>query len=130
MDKSISDRLHGVANRSTLALTHIGRKSGKAHQVTIWFVVDGEKILLPTADASRNWVRNVCKMAQVELAIGAEEFEGTARFLDSQPDRDRVLAKVRQKYWIALPIFAISRLLAAIGIGKSNFGAFEVTLSA
>ena len=59
MEKSISDRLHGLADRSTLQLTHIGRKSGKPHQVTIWFVADGDRILLPTTNTERNWVRNV-----------------------------------------------------------------------
>lgn len=29
--------------RLTLTLTHYGRKTGKPHEVTIWFVLDGEK---------------------------------------------------------------------------------------
>lgn len=60
-------RLPKVADRSTVQLTHIGRKSGKTHQVTIWFVVQGEKILLPTTNIDRNWVRNVRKAPHVEL---------------------------------------------------------------
>jgi deazaflavin-dependent oxidoreductase (nitroreductase family) len=127
---TISEQLQAVSSNSTLRLTHIGRKSGKPFQVTIWFVVDGEKILLPTANIGRNWVRNVRKTPHVELAIGAEKFAGDAAFLDSQAARDRVLAKVKAKYWIATPMMAVASVLAAIGIGEVNFGAFEVTLSA
>ncbi|HKN01270.1 MAG TPA: nitroreductase family deazaflavin-dependent oxidoreductase [Candidatus Binataceae bacterium] len=130
MDNRISDKLHRVADRSTLRLTHSGRKSGKPYQVTIWFIVDGEKILLTTANIDRNWVRNVRKTAHVEFAIGTENFAGTARFLESESDRGRVLAMVKRKYWIATPMLALSRLFAALGAGASNFGAFEVTLSA
>ncbi len=129
MGDATADRLQTVSRISTLQLTHVGRKSGKPHQVTIWFVVDGEKILLPTANIGRNWVRNVRKTPHVEMTIGPEKFSGEARFLESQPDRDQVLAKVRQKYWIATPMMAIAGLLASIGIGQVNFGAFEVTLS-
>jgi deazaflavin-dependent oxidoreductase (nitroreductase family) len=129
MAESIGDRLERVARNSTLKLTHIGRKSGKVHQVTIWFVVDGDKVLLPTADIDRNWVRNVRKTRHVELAIDSDKFTGGARFLDGQADRDRVLSKVRAKYMIATLMLLISRMLALFGIRKANFGAFEVTLS-
>jgi deazaflavin-dependent oxidoreductase (nitroreductase family) len=129
MATTLSDRLQKVADRSTVLLTHIGRKSGKAHQVTIWFVVQGEKILLPTSNIDRNWVRNVRKAPHVELSIGAEKFAGEARFLDSAADRERVEAMVRRKYRIAARILALLRLFAAIGLGTFNYGAFEVSLS-
>src|SRR5580704_13027230 len=129
MATTVSDRLQKVADRSTVQLTHIGRKSGKAHQVTIWFVVQGEKILLPTSNIDRNWVRNVRKAPHVELSIGVEKFAGEARFLDSSADRERVEAMVRRKYRIAARILALLRLFAAIGLGTFNYGAFEVSLS-
>jgi len=129
MATTVSDRLQKVADRSTVQLTHIGRKSGKAHQVTIWFVVQGERILLPTSNIDRNWVRNVRKAPHVELSIGAEKFAGEARFLDSAADRERVEAVVRRKYRIAARILALLRLFAAIGLGTFNYGAFEVSLS-
>ncbi len=129
MVTTVRDRLQKVAGHSTVQLIHIGRKSGKAHQVTIWFVVQGEKILLPTSNIDRNWVRNLRKAPHVELSIGAEKFAGEARFLESAADRERVGVMVRRKYRIAAPILALSRLFAAIGLGTSNYGAFEVSLS-
>jgi deazaflavin-dependent oxidoreductase (nitroreductase family) len=129
MADSIGDRLKRIASQGTLQLTHIGRKSCKPYQVTIWFVVDGNLILLPTANINRNWVRNVRKTPQVELAIGSAKFSGSARFVESQDDRDRVLASVKRKYAIARPMLLLSRMLSVFGLAKSNFGAFEVTLS-
>jgi hypothetical protein len=40
------ERLNKVAAKQTVKLTHYGRKSGKPHEVTIWFVVDGDQVYL------------------------------------------------------------------------------------
>ena len=129
METTLRDRLRRIADRSTLQVTHIGRKSGKAYQVTTWFVVDRDVILLPTSTTNRNWVRNLRKSSRVELAIRSERFVGSAKFLENQEDRDRVLAMVKRKYAVATPYMLIARMLAMIGVGKIDFGAFEVSLS-
>jgi len=92
-------------------------------------VVQDEKLLLPTANMGRNWVRNVRKTPLVEISIGPEKFVGEARFLESAVDRERVLALVRRKYRLAAPLLALTRLFAAFGLGLYNYGAFEVSLS-
>ena len=69
------------------------------------------------------------KTSRVELGIGSERFAGSARFLESQGDRDRVLAMVKRKYAVATPYLLIERMLAMIGVSKVDFGAFEVSLS-
>lgn len=71
------ERLDSVAARQTVRLTH-GRKSGKPYEVTIWFVVDGDRVYLGTANVHRQWVRNVQKTPTVRLRIGGETFEGEA----------------------------------------------------
>jgi hypothetical protein len=38
--------LKSFAGRQTLSLTHYGRKAGKPYSVTIWFIVNGDKIYL------------------------------------------------------------------------------------
>lgn len=53
----------------------------RTHEVTIWFVRDGDKLHISTANVKRRWVQNVQKTAQNKLSIGGEKFEGTARFL-------------------------------------------------
>ena len=81
------ERLRSVAGKQTLVLTHYGRSTGKPHEVTIWFLVKGEKIYLTTANVQRQWVRNVQKTPHVKLSIGDATFEGEACFLGDVPER-------------------------------------------
>jgi len=123
------ERLDRVANRQTVRLTHYGRKSGKPYEVTIWFVVDGERVFLGTANVSRQWVRNVQKTPNVKLAIGDETFEGAARFLADRSEHDQAQARMRKKYWMYWPVLSLARLVMAIGLVKDRTGSFEVTLT-
>jgi len=125
---TVADRLKSVAGRQTLTLTHYGRKTGKPYNVTIWFVVDGDKVILGTANVNRQWVRNVQKTPHVKVSIGGDTFEGEARYLTDRAERERAMKMVRRKYWMFLPILGLGVLLMAIGIIKDNTGAFEVTL--
>ena len=126
--ESTADRLKRVAGKHTLTLTHYGRKSAKPYRVTIWFVVDGEKSYLGTANVNRDWVRNVQKTPRVGLSIGAESFDGEARHLTDLLERNQAAKLFRRKYWMFAPVLALGPLLAAIGIIRDNTGFFEVTL--
>jgi deazaflavin-dependent oxidoreductase (nitroreductase family) len=126
MANALADRLKKVAGRKTLRLTHYGRKSGKPYEVTIWFVVDGERVFLGTANKNRQWVKNVQKTPRVILRVGDQTFEGEARFLSNSAERDRVLAMVRRKYWMFLPILGLGALLYKLRVLPNNTGAFEV----
>jgi len=126
--KEIVDQLRRLASNQTVRLTHYGRNSGKPYEVTIWFVVDGDKILIGTANTNRQWVRNVQKTPKVKLAIGGETLEGEARFLADRSEHDRVQAMIRRKYWMYWPILAVGRALMATGLLQDRTGSFEVTL--
>jgi deazaflavin-dependent oxidoreductase (nitroreductase family) len=112
-----------------VTLTHYGRKSGKPYDVTIWFVVDGDKVYIGTANVNRQWVRNVQKTPQVKLSIGGEAFDGTARFLTDRPEHERAMVAIRRKYWMYRPIIALGQVLTAIGAMRDRSGAFEVTFA-
>ena len=129
MASALADRLEKIAGRQTLRLTHYGRKTGKPYQVTIWFIVDGEKIWLATANRNRQWVKNVQQTPQVILKVGGETFDGKARFLSDPAERDLVLAMVRRKYWMFLPLMAVGALLYALHIMPNNTAGFEVMLT-
>jgi deazaflavin-dependent oxidoreductase (nitroreductase family) len=122
------DRLSRVATKQTVRLTHYGRKSGKPYEVTIWFVADGARVYLGTANVNRQWVRNVQKTPKVRLSIGGETFEGAARFLTDRAEHERVQVMMRRKYWMYWPVFAVARVLMGIGLLQDRTGAFEVTL--
>ena len=129
MDLNALARLKAAAGRQTLTLTHYGRKSGKPYDVTIWFVVDGDKVYIGTANVNRQWVRNVQKTPRVKLSIGAETFDGTARFLADRAEHERAMSMVRRKYWMFWPVIAVGRILTAIGVMRDKTGAFEVVLA-
>jgi len=128
MESDVLNRLRRVAGKQTTRLTHYGRKTGKPHEVTIWFVLDGDRLHIGTANVKRQWVRNVQKTPQVKLSIGGETFEGTARFLTDRSEHERAMTAIPRKYWMFRPIIELGRFLAAIGLMRDKTGSFEVLL--
>jgi len=129
MESNALTRLKRVAGRQTTTLTHYGRKSGKPYEVTIWFVLKGDKVYLGTANVNRQWVRNVQKTPQVKLSIGGETFDGTTRFLTDRAEHERAMAAIRRKYWMYRPLIALGQVLTAIEVMRDRTGAFDVTLA-
>jgi len=129
MESNAVTRLAKVAGKQTTTLTHYGRKTGKPYAVTIWFVLDDDRLYIGTANANRQWVRNVQKTPQIKLSIGGESFSGTARFLTDRAEHERAMAAIRRKYWMFRPIIELGRLLAALGLMRDNTGSFDVTLA-
>ena len=123
------ERLNRVANRQTLCLTHYGRKSGRPYEVTIWYMVENGKMYLVSANADRNWVRNVKTRPNISLRIGDEIFNGDLRAVVDPKEREHVNELVERKYWFVMPILRVARMLSAMGIMRENSAAFEVLLS-
>ena len=129
MESDVLTRLKRVASRQTTTLTHYGRKSGEPYNVTIWFVLNGDKLYIGTANVNRQWVRNVQKTPQIKLSMGDETFSGGARFLTDRAEHERAMAAIRRKYWMFRPIIALGRILMALGMMRDKTGSFEVTLA-
>jgi len=128
MESAELARLRRVADKQTTRLTHYGRKTGKPHEVTIWFVLDDDKLYLGSANVNRQLVRNLQKTPKIKLSIGGETFEGKARFLTDRAEHERALAVIRRKYWMFRPIMELGRIVSAMGLIRDNTGSFEVTL--
>jgi len=128
MEPKTLARLKQVEKKQTTRLTHYGRKTGNPHEVTIWFVLDGDRLYIGTANVNRQWVRNVQKTPTVKLSIGAEAFSGTARFLSDRAEHERAMAAIRRKYWMVRPIIELGRLLNKMGLMRDNSGSLEVTV--
>ena len=122
MESTELARLRQVAGKQTTRLTHYGRKTGKPHEVTIWFVLDGDRLYIGTANVNRQWVRNVQKTPQVKLSIAGENIDGTAEY-------ERAMPAIRRKYWMFRPIIELGRFLATIGLMRDKTGSFEVLLA-
>lgn len=128
MEENTLSQLKKVAGKQTTNLTHYGRKTGNPHEVTIWFVLDGDRLYIGTANMSRQWVRNVQKTPKIRMSIGGETFEGKARFLTDRSEHERAMAAIRRKYWMFGPVIALGRALTSMGLMRDNTGSFEVTL--
>lgn len=129
MEPTSFERLHRAGDRQTLRLTHYGRKTGRPYEVTIWYLVDGERLYLVTANANRNWVRNVKSRHAISLRIGEEVFNGDVREITDPQEREKVNALVERKYRFVVPMLRLGRFLSSVGIVRDNSAAFEVILS-
>ena len=129
MESNAITRLKRVSGKQTTTLTHYGRNTGTPHEVTIWFVLDDDKLYIGTANVNRQWVRNVQKTPQIKLSMGGETFSGAARFLTDRAEHERAMSAIRRKYWIFRPLIALGRVLTAIGVMRDKTGSFEVTLA-
>ena len=123
------ERLRKAGARQTLELTHYGRKSGKPYDVTIWYVVDGDRMYLVSANADRNWVRNVKVRPGVSFKIGGQAFSGDVRAITDKQERDTVNGLVERKYWYVMPMLRLGRFLMSSGMIRDNTAAFEVILA-
>jgi deazaflavin-dependent oxidoreductase (nitroreductase family) len=129
MESKSFERLRRAGDRQTLRLTHYGRKTGRPYEVTIWYMVDADKLYLATFNQNRNWVRNVKSRPAISLRIGEEVFNGDVREITDPQEREKVRALVDRKYWFTIPLLRLGQLLSAIGITNDNSTAFEVILS-
>ena len=70
MNGNVAERLAHIAGKSTMRLTHHGRRSGKPYQVTIWFMAEGEVVYLVTAA-----VGNYAKHLTIRFCPAVRAFE-------------------------------------------------------
>jgi hypothetical protein len=98
---TLEQRLTSLKDRSTLRVTTIGRKTGKRHTVTTWFLVEHDTAYLVTLRLKRDWPRNLIKNGQVELRIDGEVFKGRAKQITNPKGLEHVKALLNRKYWVA-----------------------------
>ena len=124
------ERLRRVGDRQTLRLTHYGRKTGRPYEVTIWYLVDDDRLYLVSANrAAPNWVRNVKARPAISLRVGDEVFNGNVCVITDPQEREKVNGLVERKYWFVIPVLRLGRFLASMGIIRDNSIAFEVILA-
>src|SRR5258707_11160780 len=77
-----------VKDVNCLYLTTTGRITGQPREIEIWFVESkGKLFILAEHFHETQWVKNIEHNSRVRVRVGEREFEGTARVLD--PERDR-----------------------------------------
>jgi hypothetical protein len=80
-------------------LTVTGRKSGRESTRPIWFVLDGERVLLlPLSGSDNNWYRNLVKTPEIGLAADGAELRATAKPIEDPAAVADVVEKFGEKY--------------------------------
>ena len=95
-------RLEALKGKYVCRITTLGRKTGRPHTVTIWFVCgDDGVVYLGTLRMSRDWPKNVLANPQVELEIGGLRVQAEARLIADAAQRRRIDSMIAEKYWLA-----------------------------
>ncbi|MFQ5790472.1 MAG: nitroreductase/quinone reductase family protein [Acidobacteriota bacterium] len=85
-----------------LYLTTSGWKTGKRHEIEIWFTeLNDHYYVIAEHYRKAHWVQNISRDSRVSFRLGPRVFQGTARVVDGAGDgelRERVAALSRTKY--------------------------------
>lgn len=72
-----------------LYLTTTGWKTGKRHEIEIWYVMHAGKHYLVAEHGERaHWVQNILHQPSVTWRVGARHFSGIARSIDRSAEPD------------------------------------------
>jgi deazaflavin-dependent oxidoreductase (nitroreductase family) len=94
-----ADDLQRIADQSTVELTTIGRKSGQARTVTIWFVHDQGRLYVQAGkDGKTDWYRNLLAKPEVTLRFEGLTVRGTAKPIDDPAETERIHGLFSGKY--------------------------------
>jgi len=93
---SLQDRL---ARYRQIKISVIGRKSGRAISIPVWFVLEGDKLyLLPVQGSDTQWYKNVLKNPSIRISARGEEAEFRATPVTDARTVKSVVEKFREKY--------------------------------
>ena len=94
--------LQHLAEEKFLYLSTIGRSSGLAREIEIWFIVCRERFyLFAEKGEAAGWVKNIRRNSMVTARVGDQQFEASARVLHRQADLElwkEVAALAERKY--------------------------------
>jgi deazaflavin-dependent oxidoreductase (nitroreductase family) len=86
-------------NAEFLYLTTIGHKSGKPHEIEIWYAPHGNCYYLVSGGGeSSHWVKNILHTPQVSFWVMGQTFKGTGRTIDRaiEPELAETIADLMQ----------------------------------
>ena len=92
-----------LADEDVCYLTTTGRKTGKSHEIEIWFGIrDGTLYLLSGGGDGADWVKNIRKRSDVRIRINSQRASLRARFLragSSEDEAARELLDAKYMGW-------------------------------
>ena len=94
-----NDLKAALQDTNEVDLTVTGRKSGRESTRPIWFVEEGDRLLLlPVTGSDSNWYRNVVKTPEIKLAADGSELRATAKPIEDPDGIADVVEKFGDKY--------------------------------
>jgi deazaflavin-dependent oxidoreductase (nitroreductase family) len=78
-----------LADEDMCYVTTTGRKSGRPHEIEIWFGIrEGRLYLLSGGGAAADWVKNLKQSPRVKVRINTQKASGTARVVRPNTKED------------------------------------------
>ncbi len=91
--------LSQLAKEEYCYLTTRGRKTGKPHEIEIWFGANGNSIYLLSGGMDKSdWVRNLLKEPNVTVRIAKQTFKAIARLVTDKDEESQAREIVADKY--------------------------------
>ncbi len=76
-----------------------GRKSGRPHEIEIWFAADGHTLYMLAGGRDRaDWVRNLKEFPQVRVRVGRVTYDGTAQTIEGSEEDPVARRMLAAKY--------------------------------
>ena len=79
------------ASEPFLYVTTVGRRTGRAHRIEVWFAEHGGRLYLLSGGRDRaDWVRNLKVNERVTVELGNESHQGVARAVEAGTAEDQL----------------------------------------
>lgn len=113
------DDLLDAADDDFCYLTTRGRRTGRPHEIEIWFALDGRMLYMLSGGRERSdWVRNLRAHPRVTVRLRDTSYDADARVVDdgeeSEHGRTLVYEKYQPRYSGSLERWRRESLLVAV----------------
>lgn len=98
-NESLQDLLSQLSKEEYCYFTTRGRKTGKPHEIEIWFGVVGNTVYLLSGGADKSdWVKNLRVNPEVTVRIGKYIFAANARIVQDIGEESAIRPLLAAKY--------------------------------
>jgi deazaflavin-dependent oxidoreductase (nitroreductase family) len=91
--------LDRLKHSNEVRITVTGRRTKKKFSTPVWFVLDGEKVILvPMKGSDNEWFKDLAKEPQIELGVDNTTIPSKATLVRDSTKVEKVLDRFREKY--------------------------------
>lgn len=99
MSATIDDLKTHLSRAREINISVKGRKSGRTFSIPVWFVLDGDRVLLlPVSGSDTQWYKNVLTNPSLQVSSGSAYTNFVAVPITGSNEVAAVADKFRQKY--------------------------------